>query len=248
LKFGNCILLSVLFHLLFFGILGAANSNSQERERVFNVDIVEIEPLKSPDIKKSKTVLKKREPAIRRRRLPVKTLPPNTIRDESPASPSEKGGDIAVTRNKRSLPDKGLEEVEGDETDQSFLFDREVIEKYASNVPRPEKGLTFDTSEFKHRGYMRTLKEKIESIWGYPKDAVRKKMSGDLYIMFTIKRNGKLGDVEILRTSGHWSLDLAAIQALKDADPFWPLPDDWPEEELEIKGHFIYLFGRAYVM
>ena len=222
MKFGNYILLSVLFHLFFFGILGATYSNGQERERIFNVNIVEIKPLKSHQIKRYKPVLKKRPP-VRLRPL-TKSLPPNTIRDEVPSSPS------------------------GDETDPSFLFDREVIEKYASNVPRPEKGLTFDTSEFKHRGYMRTLKEKIESIWGYPKDAVRKKMSGDLYIMFTIKKNGKLSDVEILRTSGHWSLDMAAIQALKDAEPFWPLPDDWLEDHLEIKGHFIYLYGRTHIM
>ncbi len=222
MRFGNYILLSVLVHLLFFGILGATYSNGQERERIFNVNIVEIEPLKSHQIKRYKPVLKKRPPVSLR---PLtKSLPPNTIRDEVPSSPS------------------------GDETAPSFLFDREVIEKYASNVPRPEKGLTFDTSEFKHRGYMRTLKEKIESIWGYPKDAVRKKMSGDLYIMFTIKKNGKLGNVEILRTSGYRSLDMAAIQALKDAEPFWPLPDDWPEDRLEIKGHFIYLYGRTHIM
>ena len=242
MKFSNYILLSVCFHLLFFGILGAAYSNGQERERVFNVDIVEIEPLKSPEIKRSKPVLEKRLSA-RRRRRPLAKKPPNTIRDVSPASPSGKGGDtdalpLAGKNETGSLPDKG----------PSFLFDREVIEKYASKVPRPEKGLTFDTSEFKHRGYMRILKEKIESIWKYPKAAVRQNRSGDLYIMFTIKRNGELGDVEILRTSGHRSLDMAAIQALKDAEPFWPLPDDWPEDRLEIKGHFIYLYGRTHVM
>ncbi|MBL7031776.1 MAG: energy transducer TonB, partial [Nitrospira sp.] len=104
------------------------------------------------------------------------------------------------------------------------------------------------TSEFKHRGYMLVLKERIESIWKYPKEAARQGKSGDLYIVFTIKRKGELGEVEVVRTSGHRSLDLAAIKALKDAAPFWPLPDDWPEEEIEIKGHFIYLYGRTHVM
>ena len=252
LKFSNYILLSICCHLLFFGMLGAAYSNGQERERVFNVDIVEIEPVKSPEIKRSKPVLEKRLSA-RRRRRPVAKKPPDTIRDVSPSSPFGKGGDTAAAALSKNgsglLPDKGLKAIKpGKETGPSFLFDREVIEKYASKVPQPEKGLTFDTSEFKHRGYMRILKEKIESIWKYPKAAVRKNRSGDLYIMFTIKRNGELGDVEILRTSGHRSLDMAAIQALKDAEPFWPLPDDWPEDRLEIKGHFIYLYGRTHVM
>ncbi|HDN95416.1 MAG TPA: TonB family protein [Nitrospirae bacterium] len=173
----------------------------------------------------------------------TKYLPPDTIRDEVPSSPSTKAGETN-TVPPSILPDRGQE----NEPAPSFLFDREIIEKYASKVPLPEKDLTFDTSEFKHRGYMRILREKIESIWEYPKDAVKSKMSGDLYIMFTIKRKGDLGEVEVLRTSGHRSLDRAAIKALKDAAPFWPLPDDWPEEQIEIKGHFIYIYGRTYVM
>ena len=92
------------------------------------------------------------------------------------------------------------------------------------------------------------LKEKIEGIWEYPKEAARKKMSGELYIMFTIKRKGELGEVEVVRTSGHRILDRAAVKALKDAAPFWPLPDNWPDEQIEINGRFIYLYGRAVVM
>jgi len=262
LKFRNYIILSVSFHLLFFGILAATHSNGHEREQVFNVDIVEIEPLKTPEIKRSRQVLKKRQSTSRRRRPLAKSQPPNTIWDESPDSPSTQGrgaealapaaenkkGSPAGKNETGSLPDKGLKAVREEEATPSFLFDREVIEKYASKSPRPEKGLTFDTSEFEHRGYMRRLKEKIEGIWEYPKEAVRNKMSGDLYITFTIKRKGDLGEIELVRTSGHRRLDRAAIKALKDAAPFWPLPDDWPEDELEIKGHFIYLYGRTHVM
>ena len=246
--------MSVCFHLLFFVILGSVYSKGQEREQVFDVDIVEIKPLKFSKTKRPKPVLKKKQVPKSRRRLLAKTLPPNTIRDELPSSPYRKGGDndtlpLAGNNETGPLPDRWLEAVRpGREPDPSFLFDKEVIAKYANKGPRPEKGLTFDTSEFKHRGYMRMLKEKIEGIWEYPKEAVRKKMSGDLYIMFTIKRNGKLGKVEVVRTSGHRSLDRAAIRALKKAAPFWPLPDDWPEDLLEIKGHFIYLYGRTHIM
>ena len=102
--------------------------------------------------------------------------------------------------------------------------------------------------EFHHRGYMRRLKDKIEAIWKYPQDAVIPGTNVDLYIRFSIKRDGSLGDVELMRTSGYRELDEAAMKALRDAEPYWPLPDDWEEEELTIKGHFIYLFGRSYIM
>jgi len=89
------------------------------------------------------------------------------------------------------------------------------------------------------------LKEKIEGIWIYPPEAARLGISGDLYINFVIKRDGKLGEVEVVRTSGFRELDKAAVKALKDAEPFWPLPEDWEKEDLEIKGHFIYIISDA---
>lgn len=130
----------------------------------------------------------------------------------------------------------------------SSLFDRQTIEEFASrNAPR-DRGLTFDISEFKNRGYMRMLRDRIESIWEYPREAARQGVSGDLYIKFVIRKDGTLGDVELLRTSGYRVLDEAAIRALKKGEPYWPLPNDWDKDVLEIKGHFIYVYGNAYVM
>lgn len=131
---------------------------------------------------------------------------------------------------------------------KSFLFDKKTIEKYAQKSIKGEKGLTFDVPEFHHRGYMRMLKDKIERIWRYPKAAARRRISGDLYIKFSINRDGSLGDVELVRTSGYKDLDKAAMDALKNAEPYWPLPEDWKEDQLSITGHFIYLIGRTFVL
>jgi protein TonB len=49
----------------------------------------------------------------------------------------------------------------------------------------------------------------------------------------------------LVRTSGYKDLDDAAIKALRDAEPYWPLPDDIREQSLTITGHFIYsLYGQ----
>ena len=53
--------------------------------------------------------------------------------------------------------------------------------------------------------------------------------------------------MELVRTSGYRSLDEAAMKALKDVAPYWPLPEDWKEEELTVKGHFIYSIYGVYV-
>lgn len=130
------------------------------------------------------------------------------------------------------------------------LFDSSVIGKLAQKEKedtKPESNITFDTKEYKYYGYMQRLKEKIEGIWKYPQDAAEKGLYGDLYIRFTIKKNGQLGAVELLRTSGHASLDSAAIKALRDAEPYWPLPDEWGKDGFTITGHFIYTLHGAYI-
>ena len=129
------------------------------------------------------------------------------------------------------------------------LFDRKIIGDAADKGPGGGKGkkdeaITFDTKEYRYAGYMRKLKEKIESIWEYPADARRRGLYGDLRVRFTIKKDGRLASIELERTSGYKSLDDAAIKALKDGEPYWPLPDEWEMDTYTINGHFVYtLYG-----
>ena len=157
----------------------------------------------------------------------------------------EKGDAGGFSDDKGALPS---EKVKPLLAPPSALFDKNTIENYAKKGTDVDKGLTFEIPGFQHRGYMRMLKEKIESIWRYPKEAARLGMSGDLYIKFSIKKDGKLGEIDLLRTSGYKDLDEAAMKALKDAEPFWPLPADWEKDDLEINGHFIYVYGNAVLM
>ncbi|MBI4682765.1 MAG: energy transducer TonB [Nitrospirae bacterium] len=229
-----------------------------------------------PDTKSMKSAIKKirppaiikNEPLVRyRRRPPEKEIMPQTLHGEgtgdyekSPAdsknslSPSKGKNASRKGENKSSLTpskEQGLAQPDKDGSalaPHSYLFDKKTIEKFASEGSSPKKGLTFDTSEFKHRGYMRMLKERIEDIWKYPAEAARQGISGDLYMKFSIKKDGRIADIELLRTSGHKELDEAAMKAVKNAEPFWPLPEDWDKDILEIKGHFIYVFGNTLVM
>ncbi|MCG2813842.1 MAG: TonB family protein [Thermodesulfovibrionales bacterium] len=112
---------------------------------------------------------------------------------------------------------------------------------------KAKSSISFDIKGFRYDGYMMRLKDKIEGIWQYPSDAAMRGIYGDLYLTFAIKKNGSLSKVELVRTSGYRSLDEAAMKALKDAAPYWPLPEDWKEEELTVKGHFIYSIYGVYV-
>lgn len=129
--------------------------------------------------------------------------------------------------------------------DRAKLFDPGVIgdsagKEGAGAKKKKNDSITFDTSDYKYVGYMRKLKEKIESIWVYPPEAKARGLYGDLKIRFTIKKDGKLGAVELERTSGYKMLDDAAMKALKDGEPYWPVPEEWGMDSYTILGHFVY--------
>jgi periplasmic protein TonB len=128
------------------------------------------------------------------------------------------------------------------------LFDKEVVGKIAKREDiGKDNTLTFDTRDFKYYTYMLKLKERIESVWNYPQDAAARGISGDLYIRFTIRKNGSLEEAELMRTSGHRDLDAAAQQALRNAQPYWPLPDEWGKDSLTITGHFVYSIYGTFI-
>jgi protein TonB len=131
------------------------------------------------------------------------------------------------------------------------LFDTGVTEAIARKDPgkagnkiKKDDVITFDTSIYRYAGYMNKLRDRIQSVWKYPPEAAAKGISADLKIRFTIKKDGRLGAVELMSTSGYPMLDDAAVKALKDGEPYWPLPSDWGMDSYTIEGHFIYsLYG-----
>ncbi|MBF0557897.1 MAG: energy transducer TonB [Nitrospirae bacterium] len=134
-------------------------------------------------------------------------------------------------------------------TTRDKLLDREVIDKFASKDSETKKdnSITFDTTEYKYYGYMQRLREKIEGIWKYPAEAEQRKLNGEVYIRFTIRKDGALAAAELVHTSGYKVLDDAAIRALKEANPYWPLPDSWNQDSLTITGRFVYYFYNTYI-
>lgn len=155
------------------------------------------------------------------------------------------------TLKKTGVPEKDKLTDKPGYMDRAKLFDPGVIgdsarKEESGTQKKKDDSITFDTSDYRYAGYMKKLKEKIESIWVYPPEALARGLYGDLKIRFTIKRDGKLGAVELERTSGYRTLDDAAIKALKDGEPYWPVPEEWGMESYTILGHFVYsIYGYS---
>ncbi len=271
MNFTSYISISVLFHLglaLLFSMIAASYIPSQN---IFDVDLIApFEPVKQETIQKNRPVQKKtnKPVLIKKHRPPDENIKPNKLFDEYSSTEDKDTSRLALSdsaiasleqahKENEKKPVTELQKEDGNTRigidaittiPPSALFDRKTIEKYAGKGAAQNKGLTFEAPEFKNRGYMRLLRDKIEHMWNYSGEAARMGRSGDLYIQFSIKRDGTLGKVELIRTSGYRDLDESAMRALKDAQPYWPLPEGWKEEELEINGHFIYVYGTHYLL
>jgi protein TonB len=184
----------------------------------------------------------------------TQTVPGSGITSPQPLSPSVSPSEGVEGRSNISSPEmQGTTRKPGIPmpSTREKLFDRSVIGDIAKRdikkEEKEERSFSFDVREMRYLAYLRRLKERIEGIWIYPRNAAEKGIYGDLIIKFTIKKNGKLGAVELVRTSGYRDLDDAALRALKDAEPFWPLPDEWGMEAYTIEGHFVYTIYGYYV-
>ena len=93
--------------------------------------------------------------------------------------------------------------------------------------------------------FFRRFHDRVERVWNYPAEALRKEEQGTLELLIIVNKEGELLDVDLKQTSGSDLLDYEAIQAIYRAAPFGPLSRYYPHEQLKIRAYFSYnLTGR----
>lgn len=107
---------------------------------------------------------------------------------------------------------------------------RQRQQAYASK-PR-EKYISANTKEYKLAAYEDSWRLKVERIGNlnYPDEAKRSGLTGTLVLDVAIDHQGKVVNIELLRSSGHKVLDDGAIRIVKLASPFAPLPESIRKE------------------
>jgi protein TonB len=101
--------------------------------------------------------------------------------------------------------------------------------------------LDLDTKEYRYMGYFSSMRKSIELVWAYPAEASRRGIQGTVTVEFTIEKSGASKKIRVLRTSGSEALDSAIVEAIRDAQPFAPLPDGFGKEKLTVTGNFNYV-------
>lgn len=92
--------------------------------------------------------------------------------------------------------------------------------------------------------YLRDVKAKVQRNIYLP-EAFRRLglIGGETHVRFRIHRDGHVGNMEVLYHKGHESLRLSSINSIKTAQPFKPLPFDFPADVpwLEITAMFRFI-------
>ena len=170
----------------------------------------------------------------------------NVVRDVQPDPEMRKGGAktpkrLLTTLGQSSFYSRELLEKEQKEFLQAELAEltrqrqkeiasleaklREQKQVYAKR-PRKRQLSAEATKEARDARYLDSFRKTVERTGNlyYPEQARARQLYGEVRLMVAIRSNGSVAKVEILKSSGHRTLDYAAVSSVNHAAPFEAFP------------------------
>jgi protein TonB len=270
IHFTRFVTASVILHILFFAaVFWLARFASRAPQIITPVNIVEL----PKDVLKQLPPLSQPAPVppppapvprVRERTPPPKVVPTpkkfgtseNVTVPKTLPAPGLPGGSKEGTKETgktgagAETGKTGTGSEKGPKGPLPFLTQADIDEYARRGMPQRAPGddsVTLDTDEFKFMSYNRWLKLKVESILQYPELAAVSGIQGTLYIKFDILKDGTLGDLELLKSSGYRILDDEALRAIRASAPFQPLPDNWHMDRYSIRAAVLFYLNGAYI-
>lgn len=103
-------------------------------------------------------------------------------------------------------------------------------------------GISINTTAWDFAPYLLDLKHRIKQHWIPPLAfTALGAIHGYTKINFRIYPDGSMTALSVVESDGHDALHRSSQNAIKGAAPFRPLPDDFPEDYLDITFGFYYL-------
>jgi len=116
------------------------------------------------------------------------------------------------------------------------LLPTQSEEKKAAPAPQPGPRLNaYFAKGFEDAAWQRAAFDKVARSW---KAASPPEVGKKAVVISTITRDGKVMEAKIGTPSGSEGWDQAAVEAVKSAAPFPPLPRSWAGTSLEVHWHF----------
>lgn len=257
------ILLSILLHLIFVLIAGFLQSDAQDavEEKVITFDL-RPETVETVDRENKELPAPTSKEMAQPQRLPQLQPPTEPKQPEEPSEEKEELAEvdqedvrrILENREKRKIPQDFMlkqplppSPPQPSDPGNSPEEDFSEVESEMDGMGISED-VAFDVTDFESfEEYARHIKQRVRRRW-YPPVAFWQLGSiwGDCKIKFRIQKDGSITDLELIEsttkgTRGHKSLDESALNAVKSAADFKPLPPDFPEESLGVMFTFNYI-------
>ena len=122
---------------------------------------------------------------------------------------------------------------EGAVGDKGFDFNQQARGKVQAGVAF-NGNYSLNTYEWEFAPWMTRFQNELHRHWMAPYAYRLGVISGLTLIKMVIRKDGRVESMEVLETNGHDSLHDASEAALKAFAPYWPLPENFPEENLVI--------------
>lgn len=118
----------------------------------------------------------------------------------------------------------------------------EDLDRIAKRGAEEEEGagevISLDTRDSRYAAYFAHVRRRIYDAWIWPEEAQR--FRGSLSLVFALRKDGTLGRVRLLRSTGAKILDDLAMAAIAKAAPFEPLPPTIRRAPIRIEARFSY--------
>jgi len=254
------LIVSIIVHVLLLLIWTATETVNERRHKKAVVDIVEddrfvFEVIETPDFVREEKPDAPTNLVSDRSTRAADEIPVADSRLDIPYSPgefifktydqpererSEPGG--------REKPDDGMGDLaavdlmgEGDQDRHYQIPARSRDFRNLKASLERKGGVSFNTYEWDFAPYMLAMKRRVERNLHPPYAFTHMGMVSGINILhFTVQRDGTVHDLTILGSDAHACLDRTSVRAIELSLPFMPLPDDFPEDVLEVTAQFSY--------
>jgi protein TonB len=93
--------------------------------------------------------------------------------------------------------------------------------------------------------YSARLLQVGRKVGSYPQEAVARKLEGTAQVMVTIAADGSLKQHELVRSSGHGTLDAQALAMVEKAVPLAEIPSALKSRQFDVLVTFVFALPRA---
>ena len=140
------------------------------------------------------------------------------------------------------------------------LLDESALEKFGRSLQNqstwpgldgeypPGTVIPLDTKNLRYFSYFARVQRSIDQSYYYPREGASELQNGVVSISFEINRDGNLGKLKVIGSSGKEILDEAAVTIIQNAAPFSKIPSRINHAPLKVVTNLLFIPSQEAVL